>query len=245
MGPMKRSYRLLLLILAGYWTPVLGQEMPEPEDEGPTTFTLAASGGVLFVNPSALNNSFTMVNTTLDESVKRLNTVYPLGLHLRMSIGPRSYLVLRGDFIHFTRGFSYDAVETSTSGTPSGTFRVTDDRTYNTIPFGLGVGFMMNKKRTMEFEIGFIYAFSTIDESGSMGSFGTFHSTADGSGWGGWVAVRPRIRITESMVLSPEFGWRFLRTEEFHDQKGRTLPGFSMDLRGVSAAAVLSISFSR
>ena len=241
---MRRTYRLLMF-LAGCWAPLIGQEMTEPEDEGPTIFTLAASGGVLFVNPSALNNSFTMVNTTLDRSVERLNTVYPLSLHLRMSIGPRSYLVLRGDFIRFTRGFSYDAVETSASGTTSGTFRVTDDRTYHTFPVGLGVGFMMNKKRTMEFEIGFIYAFSTIDESGSMGSFGTFHSTVDGSGWGGWVAVRPRIGITESIVLSPEFGWRFLRTEEFHDQNGRTLGGFSIDLRGVSAAAVLSISFSQ
>lgn len=245
---MTRSVRyalVVLLAMIGCSIAVFGQDMPAPESEEPTEFSLGVSGGVLFVDPTTLNSSFTLVNTTLDRSMDRVRTVYPVGAHLRMAIGPHSYVVLRGEYIHFAREFSYDALATTASTIPSGSFPVTDKRTYTTIPFGLGVGVALNERRTIEGEIGVFYAFGMIDESGSMGPYGSFHSRADGSGWGLWLALRPRIHIARAIVLAPEFSGRFLSVGEFQDQNGRTLSGFRMDFRGVSVGAVLTVTFSQ
>jgi len=244
MSGSVRCAQFLLLLMMGCSAVGFGQEAPVQESEEPAEFSLGVSGGVLFVDPTTLNSSFTLVNTTLDRSMDRVRTVYPVGAHLRMAIGPHSYLVLRGEYIRFAREFSYDALQTTTSTTSSGSFPVTDRRTYTTIPFGLGVG-VMNGRRTIEGELGFFYAFSTIDESGSMGPYGSFHSRADGSGWGLWLALRPRIHITNAIVLAPEFSGRFLSVVDFQDQNGRTLSGFRMDFRGVSVGAVLTITFSQ
>lgn len=236
--PCIHRFFLSALLMAGLNT-VQGQSNGYEENR----FSLGFSGSLVFVNPEDVNESFHLINTTEDLALARVNTVFTAGAHIRMSIGPKTYLVFRGEFIQFNRQFQYGATEVSPSRVQTGVFSVSDKRTYSTFPLGLGVGVFLNAQRTIQFEVGAFYAFGMIKESGALGSYGSYESTYDGHGWGGWITVRPVMTLAEWLTFSPEFSGRFLSVGEFVDARGRGLAGFTIDLRGVSIGGSLTFHF--
>jgi len=101
-----------------------------PAENDATVYSFGVSGTVAFVNPKELNESFHMVNTTLDLAVPRVNTIFVAGAHLRMSVNAQSHIVLRGEFIRIFRQFEYDAKEISLAGVQTGVFRVRNERSW-------------------------------------------------------------------------------------------------------------------
>ena len=212
-----------------------------PAENDATVYSFGVSGTMAFVNPKELNESFHMVNTTLDLAVPRVNTIFVAGAHLRMSVNAQSHIVLRGEFIRIFRQFEYDAKEISLAGVQTGVFRVRNERSYHTFPIGLGAGTYLNRQKTIELEIGFMYVFSVIEEKGTMESYGPFQSTMEGRGWGVWGTLRPRIALTDWLTFAPEISGRFLSVDRFQDQRDRTLQDFALDFRGVSIGGALFI----
>ena len=238
---MKVCMRFLLAcsILLGVSASRSQNEAAAGAGEDETRYSLGFSGTLVFVNPKDLNESFHMVNTTLDLAIPRVNTVLAAGAQVRMSMNAQTFIVLRGEFIRIYRQFEYDAKEVSPADSQTGAFHVRNERSYHTFPIGLGVGVYLNRQRTVELEIGAMFAFSLIDEKGTLGSFGSYESTYDGRGWGVWATLRPKIAVTEWLSFAPEISGRFLSVDQFRDQRDRTLRDFSLDFRGVSIGGTL------
>ena len=234
-------FLLLCSILSGASASRSQDETAAGAGEDETSYSLGFSGTLVFVNPKDLNESFHMVNTTLDLAVPRVNTIFVAGAHLRMSVNAQSHIVLRGEFIRIFRQFEYDAKEISLAGVQTGVFRVRNERSYHTFPIGLGAGTYLNRQKTIELEIGFMYVFSVIEEKGTMESYGPFQSTMEGRGWGVWGTLRPRIALTDWLTFAPEISGRFLSVDRFQDQRDRTLQDFALDFRGVSIGGALFI----
>lgn len=236
---MVPSIRLLLVWLLVCASTLRSQNEPPASAGTGGGYSVGFSGTLVLVNPKALNGSFHMVNTTLDLEIPRVNTLLTATAQLRMSIDARTYLVIRGEFIRIFRAFEYDAKEISPADSQTGVFHVRNERAYHTFPIGLGAGIYLNRQRTVELELGAMYAFSIIDEKGTLGPYGSYRSTYDGRGWGVWATLRPMIALTDWLTVAPEISGRFLLIDDFQDQRDRQLRGFSLDFRGVSIGAAL------
>lgn len=239
---MKRPlFIIMLLPLSGMVAQIQGPPLEEELTEPSYSFGL--SGSFSMVSPKRLNDGIHFVNTTLDLNVPRINSLLSGSAFLRVWLSPKSYAVLKGEYAGFSRSFQFASPVTSTGSTGTSSFLVTNEKRYQIIPLGIGLGFLPTKSSAFEAEIGFHFALGSIKETGSMESYGSYSSSYDGTGIGFWLTLRPHIRLSDAVSLTPDLTGRLLVIKNLEDQRGRVLRQFEMNFSSISLGASLIVTF--
>ncbi|RPI00748.1 MAG: hypothetical protein EHM64_16750 [Ignavibacteriae bacterium] len=206
-------------------------------------FSMGVSGGATFLNPESINDQIEFNNSVFNESQSAVHTVaqWTAWLSFRPKNMP-TFFSVRGEYISVARTFSYIGTVTDAAGSMVRTFRSTFTSRYSVYPFSVNSGSYI-PKTTLKAEIGFVYAYATLDNSTNMNSYGSSSNSYDGEGYGFRMDLQQIVPLSGAFSMTLEIGYRYLVLDDFRDTRGRRLNDFSVSYSGVSVQAGLSYGF--
>ncbi len=212
-------------------------KVPQP------VFSAGISGGVSFINPTDINDQIQFNNSAFNTTEPPIRTPgqFAVWFGFRPPNLP-SVLSIRGEMLRFSRVFSYTAKVTGPSGATISTFSDQAISRYSLYAFSMNAGAVMEKTR-LKLEIGFIFALAVFDDEVSMGPYGKQEKSYNGQGNGFRIALQQMMPLSEKLGLSIDFAYRYLRLDEFRDNRGVFLKDMEANFSGVTLMMGLSYGF--
>ncbi len=209
----------------------------------PPILSFGISGGVAFINPTAINDQIQFNNSAFNTNEPPIRT--PGQFAVWLTFRPpniESVISLRGEMMISTRRFTFTTRETDPSGAPGNPLSGTAISRYSLYPFSISSGTVIPKTR-VKMEVGFVYAFAIFDDEVTTGSFGEQKRTYEGQGYGFRVGLQQVMPMWEKIGLSIDFAYRYLKLDEFRDSRGSTLNSMEVSYNGVSFMMGLAYGF--
>lgn len=205
--------------------------------------SVGVSGGVSFINPNAFNDQIEFNNSAFDTDEPPIRTpaLFAVWVGFR-PVNLPTYFSLRGEFMRSSRTFAYVARETNSSGGAGTTFSDKAISHYTLIPLSISTGTVI-PKMLVRVEIGFIYAFAMLDDIVSMGSYGETKKTYNGDGYGFRLGLQQGMPLTAKFGVTMELSYRYLKLEEFRDDRGSSLQSLVANYSGVALLIGISYGF--
>jgi hypothetical protein len=206
-------------------------------------FSFGVLGGATFINPEAINNQIEFNNSIFNESQAPVKTVaqWTAWFSFRPKNMP-TFFSFRGEYLTASRTFSYIGTVTDNFGNVVRTFHSSFTSKYSVYPFSVNTGTYI-LKTTVKAEIGFVYAYASMDNTTDMDNYGSSKTTYEAEGYGFRMALQQVVPMSGAMSLTLDIGYRYLNVDEFRDAKGRKLDNFSINYSGVSIQAGFSYGF--
>ena len=127
-------------------------------------YGIGIQGGPTIINPEYINNQIEFVNEATNSSMRPVRSAAMWGAW--MSVRPKNmynYISLRAEYISSERSYSSVTQQTDMNGSVTGSLETSVNTLYTLYPLSLNVGAVI-PKTAIKFEIGFVYAFSSVEE---------------------------------------------------------------------------------
>jgi hypothetical protein len=237
---MKLKFIILLCSVFAVNKAQDGQTIPESKLR--VSFTYGVTG----TNPTNINEHISTSNAVFNSQTKSIKSLPEAAATL--SFRPNDDLkvvVLRGGWISAERNFSFSTSATQNSSTPTGTIDGTIKETYTAYPISVGVG-ISTVKSDAQFQIEFIYALGYVKEEGKYtapsGAATSYTRSLFSPTYGFRAAGSIVARITSSVGLQFEAGYRYLHFNEFEDEFTAQPSPIEFSMTGIQGSVGLSIT---
>ncbi len=206
----------------------------------PSMFGVGFQIGPTFINPDYINNQIEFVNQATNSSMRPIRDAALWSVWL--SVRPKNvynYVSFRAEYISNTRSYTSVTQMTDHTGANSGTMETSVTTRYTLYPLSLNVGAVI-PKTAAKFEIGFLYAFAVMNETGTMQNGGGYDKQFDGEGFGLRTSLQFLFPLQDKYAGTIDVGYRYLSISEFRDERGNSLKHFVADYSGVIFSLGLS-----
>lgn len=231
-----------LIMCVGLFSRISAQDLQTNFD---SKFRLSFTYGISAINPAEINDKIAESNAALGATAKSIKWMPELAGSV--TIRPADdfkIIILRAGYMNTERQFSFSVPETQTSSTSTGVTQGSLTETYTAYPFSIGVG-GTTEKGDMQLQMEFIYALGYVSEEGSYtsstGKKTAFTRSEFSPTYGFRVDVSMIAPITPMIGLQFDFGYRYLRFDEFEDEVTAQPSPIEFSMSGIQGSLGLSI----